>query len=271
MKKQNPLDQTASLEGVIEHRGVLGSVVRNLGIRIVSGEWSVGDTISKETELASELGVGRSVIRETFRILGAKGLIRSRTSDGTRVQPRDRWRLLDPDIMDWRIKSGDTRNLLQDLLIVRLVLEPAIAYTATLNADENDRERFEKTWASIVRTFEDTSIPAKERRQMFIETDLQFHRELLVNVKSELLDQLFSVIEAAMELLIDLEMRAKGYDIEMIGMNESHDLHQNVYKAFMAGDASSAEIAMRKLIEGAIKDANDGFRLLEDETLISNV
>ncbi len=108
MVKRSPLSQHASLAGVIELRGILGAAVSNLGTRIVGGEWAPGETVSKEADLVEELGVSRSVIRESFRVLGAKGLIRSRTSDGTRVQPRSEWRLLDPDVIDWRIKAGNT-------------------------------------------------------------------------------------------------------------------------------------------------------------------
>ena len=132
---------TGGLARVIEVRGVLGTTVSSLGTRVVGAEWLPGQSIPKEADLCNELGVGRSVIREAFRILGAKGLIRSRTSDGTRVQQRSEWRLLDPDVMNWRIKAGDTKTLLQDLLKVRLVLEPGIVYSATRCATETARDR----------------------------------------------------------------------------------------------------------------------------------
>jgi len=263
MNKRNPLSQTSSLAGVIEHRGILGTALGNLGTRIVDGEWSVGDAISKEADLVDELNVSRSVIRETFRILGAKGLIRSRTSDGTRVQPRNQWRLLDPDVMEWRIKAGDTNSLLEDLLKVRIVLEPSVVYTATSCANDEDRVRVEKAWEAKVKTFEDVNTPNSELRRNFIETDLDFHRAFIGAIRSELLDQLFSIIEAALELLLDLQMKAAGYTVEMIGMDKSHELHEEVFNEFIAGNAAGAEIAMRELIKRAIEDAHQGFELLK--------
>lgn len=265
MIKQNALSQTSSLAGVIEHRGILGAALSNLGTRIVGGEWSVGDAISKEADLCEELGVSRSVVRETFRVLGAKGLIRSRTSDGTRVQPRWQWRLLDPDVMDWRIKAGDTNSLLEDLLKVRLVLEPGVAYAATHAATDEDRVRVKQAWEIKVKNFEDVNTPSSERRQTFIETDLDFHRALIGAVRSELLDQLFSIIEAALELLLDLQMRAAGYTTKMIGMDKSHELHEQVFVEFMAKNPVGAEVAMRELIERAIEDARQGFELLSSK------
>ncbi len=259
-KRGLPLKPAASLIGVIEVRGVLGSVLADLGTRIVGGQWPQGETVKTEADLIDELGVSRSVVREAFRILGAKGLVRSRTSDGTRVLPRSEWRLLDPDVIDWRMQAGDTEDLLRDLLKVRLILEPGVAYTATELADQPARDRIVMAWNEKLRVYNDKSLPPDERRRQFIETDLEFHRSFLSAVGSELLDQLFSIIEAALELLLDLQMRARGYTSEMIGMEESHELHASVFDAFDRGDAEKAERAMRKLINRAIADAEDGLR-----------
>lgn len=263
MQSQGSLKQSGSFEGVIQVRGILGAVVSNLGTRIVRGDWAEGDVVTREADLVEELAVSRSVVREALRILGAKGMIRSRTSDGTRVLPRGEWRLLDPDVMDWRIKAGDTESLLRDLLKVRLVMEPGIVFEATLIADDAAKKAVADAWATKVEVFEMEGVDHAERRALFIETDLTFHRAILSTVGSELLDQLFSVIETALRLLLDLQMKAKGYTTVMIGMDESHELHERVYETFSAGDAMAAHAAMRALIERAIEDAQRGFQLLK--------
>ena len=247
------------LAGVIEVRGLLGTTVSGLGTRIVGGEWQPGESIPKEADLGAAMGVSRSVIREAFRILGAKGLIRSRTSDGTRVLPRSAWRLLDPDVMDWRIRAGDTRALLQDLLKVRLVLEPGVVHTATLIATEPARARVRAAWAWKEEVFRIPDPQYAVRRANFIVSDLEFHRALLAAVDSALLSQLFAVIEAALGLLLDLQMNAVGYRTEMIGMDESQELHEAVFIAFERRDPLEAEAAMRRLIERAMRDAARGF------------
>jgi GntR family transcriptional regulator, galactonate operon transcriptional repressor len=252
-----------SLGGVIEVRGILGDTVSILGTRILGGVWAPGQSIPKESDLCAELGISRSVVREAFRILGAKGLIRSRTSDGTRVQPRSEWRLLDPDVMDWRIRAGDTQSLLKDLLTVRLVLEPGIVHTATLAATEAARARIRAAWAWKEQVFHTPEADYASRRQRFIDADLEFHRAFLAAADSPLLSQLFAVIEAALGLLLDLQMRARGYTTEMIGMEESQSLHAAVFTAFAAHDAPAAESAMRTLITRAIADAHRGFTALD--------
>jgi GntR family galactonate operon transcriptional repressor len=255
------LMEGVALPGVIPVRGILGTIVRQLGCRIVAGEWA--DGMPKEADLIASLGVSRSVVREALRILGAKGLIRSRPMEGTKVQPRSEWRLLDPDLMDWRIRAGDTKSLLEDLMKVRLVLEPGVVHLATRTATDDTRARLTRAWERKLEAESAPGLPDPQRRDLFIEADLAFHREFLVAVGSEILEQLFTVIQAALRLLIDLQMRARGSEVELIGMDESTALHRAVYEAFIAGDAQAAEDAMRRLIELAMDDAHQGFSLLQ--------
>jgi GntR family transcriptional regulator, galactonate operon transcriptional repressor len=253
------LGKRPGLAGIIEVRGLLGSTVANLGTRIVGGEWKEGDAIPREIDLAAELGVGRSVIRECLRILRAKGMIRSRTSDGTRVLPRSQWRLLDPDVMEWRIRAGDRQSLLSDLMRMRLVLEPGVVHFATLNATPTARQRIRAAWTAKENVFNTPDANLAERRQRFIETDVEFHRAFLAAAGSDLLDQLFAVVEAALGLLFDQQMAARGYVTTMINMEEGQNLHAAVVAAFEGGDAAAAQDAMRRLIERGIADAQGGF------------
>src|SRR3712207_8499323 len=44
---------------------------------------------------------------------------------------------------------------------------------------------------------------------------------------------------------LDLQMRARGYETEMIGMEDGHRHHAEVMAAWTEGDADGAERAMR--------------------------
>jgi len=251
------------LGGLMDVRGILGGVVNELGCRIVSGEWKSGEILPTEAQLIAQLKVSRSVVREAMRILNAKGLVRSRQMEGTKVMPRSDWRLLDPDLIQWRMQSGDRKALLNDLLHVRLALEPGVARMATQNPSPLARSRIDNAWRSKLAVVADNGGSRQEQRSRFILADLEFHRAFLAAAESEILAQLFAVIEAALGLLIDLQMRARGSTTELVGMEDSLDLHAKVYEAFANGDANRAEAAMRLLVERAILDAKEGFQLLE--------
>ena len=250
------------LGGLMHVRGILGTVVQTLGEWIVAGKWQIGDTLPTEAALMVEMAVGRSVIREAIRILNAKGLVRSRPMEGTTVLPRAEWRLLDPDLIQWRIQAADRKVLLKDLLKVRLALEPGVVWTATAKGTKQAKARIHAAWAAkdVVLT---EDVTPWQRRDHFIALDLEFHRAFLAAVGSELLDQLYSVIEAALGLMMDVQMQTRGSTTTLVGMEETIDLHQKVYDSFANGDADGAQSAMRALIQRAIVDANKGFSLSE--------
>jgi DNA-binding FadR family transcriptional regulator len=253
---------SGAIAGLMPVRGILGGVVSGLGKRVVSGEWQSGEALPTEAALMDELGVGRSVVREAIRILNAKGLVRSRQMEGTTVLPRSNWRLLDPDLIHWRMEAADRNALLRDLLRVRLALEPGVVWMATSSGAPAAKARIHAAWQTKLAVLSENSSPSLQREH-FIEHDLEFHRAFLAAVGSEILEQLFSVIEAALSLMFDVQMQARGSTTTLVGMEEANELHQNVYDAFAAGDADGAEAAMRRLIQRAIEDARIGFALQE--------
>ena len=58
-------------------------VVNNIRSKIQRGELKVGDRLPVEADLARELNVGRSSLREGIKILTAYGVVESRQGEGT--------------------------------------------------------------------------------------------------------------------------------------------------------------------------------------------
>ena len=72
-------------------------IVQDLGIAVVSGQYSKDNPFPVEADLCRQYGASRSVLREAVKMLTAKGLLRARPRQGTWVQPEENWNLLDPD------------------------------------------------------------------------------------------------------------------------------------------------------------------------------
>ena len=89
-------------------RRLNGAIAHKLGTAIVSGEFAPGDTLSGEVAFSEQLDVSRSAYREEIQVLAAKGLVESRPKAGTRVLPRERWNLLDPDVLAWAFAGSPT-------------------------------------------------------------------------------------------------------------------------------------------------------------------
>ena len=248
---------TGKIKGLMRVRGLLADVTSELGRRIVAGEWASGSTLPTEVELMEQMEVGRSVIRESIRILNAKGLVRSRQMEGVKVMPRDEWRLLDPDIIHWQMMSGDRRALFDDLLHARLVVEPSAVRLATEAASAADRQRIHDAWAARAKALASTYDKIELQRDAFAETDLAFHRAFLFAAGSEILNQFVTVIEAAIRLMVEREVRNQARTQLPLKLDESAELHKAVYDAFCRDDAAGAEEAMRALLVKTIKDASE--------------
>src|SRR4026207_2281428 len=86
-------------------RGLHGQLVHDIGTRILRGELRPGDPLPTETGTEAVPGVSRTVLRETIKVLAAKGLVVSRPKTGTQVRDRAFWNLMDPDVLAWRLEA----------------------------------------------------------------------------------------------------------------------------------------------------------------------
>ena len=122
----------------------LASVIfEALGDRIIGGELSAGDVLPTEPALCEEFGFSRTVVREGLKLLEGRGLVRVEQGRGTTVQPRGSWDLLDSDVLRMALAYDDDMSLLDDLMMVRRVLEREMASAAAgrLSDDEIARLR----------------------------------------------------------------------------------------------------------------------------------
>jgi len=113
-----------------ERKSMHARIVRDLGMRIVAGEFKPGDRLPAEASLLAEYDVSRPVLREAVRVLVAKGLVLSRQRAGATVRLRSDWHLLDPDVLYWLIQTQPPPQFVETLLTARRVFEPATAALA---------------------------------------------------------------------------------------------------------------------------------------------
>ena len=95
----------------------------------VENRFSIGDKLPNENELAKELGVSRSTLREAIKILTTNGVLEIKRGKGTFVTNNT------------IIESGDIGEIasgLDDLFEMRLMFEPDCAYYAALRATDEE-------------------------------------------------------------------------------------------------------------------------------------
>ncbi|HVZ17632.1 MAG TPA: FCD domain-containing protein [Terriglobales bacterium] len=105
-----------------------------LGQAIISGECSL-HFLSSEMAIEKHYDVSRSVAREAILMLRAKGLVSSSTKQGLRVEPLEKWNLIDPDVLRWIANGPFSTRIFEEIIQVRLAIEPRAAYLAALKGD----------------------------------------------------------------------------------------------------------------------------------------
>ncbi|MCE7080398.1 FadR/GntR family transcriptional regulator [Streptomyces sp. ST2-7A] len=224
--------------GSYSDRGVHGHVVHRLGARIVGGEFAEGDTLDVRA-LGAELDVSLTVMREALKVLAGKGLVDARQKRGTFVRPRAEWNLLDPDLIRWRARGGDTDRLLRDLADVRAVVEPAAAHRAALHRTEADLEALDAALAAMVEAGDDPTAAAG--------ADALFHRVLLAATGNELLARMEVFLEPG---LLERDRLVHAHPAS----GDAVPSHRAVLEAVRVGDAPGAHRAMLALLARAEED-----------------
>lgn len=224
-----------------------GMVARNIGILIVSGRYRPGDVLDGEIEASERLNISRSAYREAVRILAAKGLVEVRPKTGTRVSPRERWHLLDPDVLSWIFKYEPDEDVLQSLFELRKIVEPAAAaFAAERRTDEHVA-----LMAEALRTMEEQSLATEKGRF----ADETFHATLLAATRNPFLITLTSGVSAAVAQTTLYKLRRRP-----LPRDPTPD-HRRVHDAIVAKDSAGARRAMEELIDMALLDTTMAPRL----------
>ena len=215
-------------------------IARDLGVAIAAGELRPGDTLSGEIASSAQLSVSRTAYREAVRILAAKGMVESRTRTGTRVSPRGRWNILDPEVLGWFLQTRPSEAFVRDLFEVRLMVEPAAAALAAQRRSE-----------AQLQTMRD-ALTVMHRLKLHSEAgraaDRGFHHAILEATQNEAILALSSSVCAAVRWTTLFKHRVQGAPRDPIAE------HLLVLEAIAARDPEAARVRMTDLVRYALAD-----------------
>ena len=212
-----------------------GTIARELGIAIVSGRYSPGDLLDGEIASSEQFAVSRTAYREAVRILAAKGLVDARPKIGTRINPRQKWNLLDPDVLEWTFESEPDLQLLDSLFELRNVVESA---AAGLAATRRTNQHLKLMRAALEGMATHTLATPAGRQ-----ADLDFHTTLLEATNNPFMISLTNGVSAAIRTTTIFKQRKRPLTRDPLPD------HLRVFEAIAARDAAGAEEAMSALIE----------------------
>lgn len=220
-----------------------GTIARDIGIRIVSGRYRPGDTLSGEVAAADELNVSRTAYREAVRILSAKGLVESRPKTGTRISEQSKWHLLDPDILSWIFEHEPDDALVASLFELRKIVEPQAALFAAERRSDAQIERMARALDGMA----EHTLTTEAGRM----ADQDFHATLLEAAANPFLTTLTSGVGAAVSWTTLFKQRHNPLPRDPLPD------HRAVFDAVAAGDAEGAHQAMADLVDMAFADTKE--------------
>jgi DNA-binding FadR family transcriptional regulator len=211
------------------------AAAEQIGLRIMRGEFAPGDVLPNEAEWCKRLRMSRSVVREAMKMLSAKGLVSSRPKVGTRVEPRERWNLLDRDVLLWyAATTGRSRErLLAALQEMRRIFEPEAAALAA-------RHRTDEQMVAISVSCRDMG--TAKTLEAFIEADVRFHLAVLSAAGNEFLVPFGLLVESALAALFDYVTRRFGT------LRHAQSLHEEIEKAIRLRRPNAARRAVHRLL-----------------------
>ncbi|MFI5001611.1 MAG: FadR/GntR family transcriptional regulator [Reyranellales bacterium] len=227
--------------------GGAARIAEDIGSAIVAGRYQPDELVPGEIELCRRFGASRTVVREAFKLLSAKGLIASRKRAGTRTRPREAWHMFDADVLAWRLKSGRAEpKFIFDLLHVRAVIEPAAAAMAARSHKRETLQAIEVAFAEMERTAHDAAL--------FADPDIRFHKAILAATGNDVMAAFGALTEAALGIFVRVASRHTGAPAPSV------PLHRAILDAIRRRDADGAQAAMMALLDRTSRNVERNVR-----------
>ena len=200
--------------------------LRNL---ILTHKLKAGDFLPREDLFCVELGVGRSTLREAYKVLELEGLI-TRTKRGTYINNESEFISLS---LLTSIKVSDMNNLME----FRAMIEEGLAGLAAERATEDQIENLQQLLASMRNYRNDLA--------MLTFYDVQFHLEIANASHNNLL---ITTMHSVMKLFTKGIYNAFQVDTEL-NVQQALQYHENLLFSIQRRDRAMAQNVMRSHIK----------------------
>jgi GntR family transcriptional repressor for pyruvate dehydrogenase complex len=215
----------------VERTTLTATICQKLASELIRGNWSEGQKIPTERELASELGVGRASLREALKALQIMGMIEIRLGDGTYVRKRSEF--FSTPLL-WAIASSPAVDI-EELVAARKLIEVELAGLAAEHASPAQLKE--------IRAYLDRMKQEKGNPDEFIQADLNFHLAIGNAASNGIL---LNALQLIRNLLHEWMLRA----VAIKGVYEqAYEQHERVLLAIKNRDEQGARKAMRNHLD----------------------
>ncbi len=204
---------------------------------ILAKKLNPGDKLPTEKELCDLFGVSRTAVREAIQKLNAQGLVRVKKGSGTYVTDYTPGSAVKP--LSMYLEMNLSKDLINDVIAVRKLMEPQVAAMAAANHNEEDLK-------AIAKTIEDLRKTSNYVRQGEIDHD--FHMAIANAAHNQVLVMMFNPILKLMP-----KIRSVVYKVVDTAMSDALIYHIEIYELIKKRDEDGA----RRAMEGHLKVAEE--------------
>jgi GntR family transcriptional repressor for pyruvate dehydrogenase complex len=216
---------------------------------IVAESLLPGDKLPGERELAEQMGVSRSVIREAIRVLSDRGLVRVKSGCGTYVQQFSHKDAAAS--IELFLKLKHSPRALKDVYEVRRMIEVEAAGLAAERASPEDLRAMGDAVAGMAAHQGDV--------EAYTRHDVAFHSAVAAATHNDLLAVLLIPFTELLAKMVRTSLDATG------AAEDGLAHHRSILKALQTKDRKEARQAMlrhieraQELVESAQRDQSQG-------------
>ncbi len=226
----------------IERVSVADMIAERIKKKVASGEYKPGEKLPTEKELCELFDVGRSSVREAFRVLQAHGIVNLEPGKGAFVC---RGVFDEEDIRNW---FADREADLADYMEVRLAVEP---YAARLAAERATKKEIEKL-GEIFASYHEAVVAKDAQGQAIFEE--KFHKQIIYSTGNLVLQRMSESIFSYFVPVLS----------KIVSLQDTDDIiyfHKELLRAIENRDGEKSETVMREHLLAAQKDIEDATRI----------
>lgn len=186
--------------------------------------YGAGDKLPTEMELSEVLSVGRNTVREALRLLMSRNIVVIRQGSGCFIS--DKNGVSDDPLGFFMMENR--RKLTEDLIQVRIMLEPPIAALAAQNAELKDIECLEEILIELEQLI--------KNKEDYSEKDSLFHAKIAICSHNLVMTNLVPVITDGIRIFAQ-NVSETEYDQTLLS-------HRKIFEAIRDKKPVEAQQAM---------------------------
>lgn len=214
-------------------RKIYVQVAKQIALKILSKELKEGDRLLSEVELCRVFGISRTALRESTKLLSAKGLIASKPKLGTVVRSRQHWHFLDPQLLEWMEEVDNNQFFLSQFLGLRKAIEPEASALAAINATAEQRKELSIAYQNMLDAAKRFDYGA------WSSSDHHFHQTIFMATGNQFYVPFSNILSTTLRSFIDTSAQGGRFCIEE---------HRAIYDAIMVGDSELARVQSKLLL-----------------------